>query len=175
MALGLRDVVRGVHHGRAAARASAADELPQALALARVERGRRLVEQQQPRLGEQADGDVDPLPVAARERPDRVVGPVAQAGLVEHPADGGVDVRDLLEPGEQPQVLRDRELRVDRRLLRDPADLAAVERHVPDVGSSAPARICSSVVLPAPFGPMTATSSPGAASNETPWSARRAP
>ena len=46
---------------------------------------------------------------------------------------------------------------------------------LPVVGASAPARICSSVVLPAPFGPMIASSSPGAALNETSCSARRAP
>jgi hypothetical protein len=45
----------------------------------------------------------------------------------------------------------------------------------PDVGSSAPARICSSVVLPAPFGPMIATRSPAATSNETERSASRVP
>jgi len=45
----------------------------------------------------------------------------------------------------------------------------------PVVGASAPASICSSVVLPAPLGPITATFSPGAAVNETSRTAMRAP
>src|SRR5947207_361229 len=38
-----------------------------------------------------------------------------------------------------------------------------------------PAMIDKSVVLPAPFGPMIATTSPGAAASETPRSATRSP
>src|SRR5688500_9009009 len=45
----------------------------------------------------------------------------------------------------------------------------------PPVAGSEPARICSSVVLPAPFGPITATSSPRAASKLTSRSAHRLP
>ena len=67
VAVGLLDVVRGVDDGRALAR-EAQDELPQARALARIERGARLVEQQHLGLGEQADRDVHALAVAARER-----------------------------------------------------------------------------------------------------------
>ena len=46
---------------------------------------------------------------------------------------------------------------------------------VPEVDGWMPARIESSVVLPAPLGPMMATRSPGRASNETSRSARRSP
>ena len=46
---------------------------------------------------------------------------------------------------------------------------------VPPVGASAPATICSSVVLPAPLGPMIATSSPRAAEKLTSRSAARSP
>ena len=46
---------------------------------------------------------------------------------------------------------------------------------LPLLGTSAPARICSSVVFPAPLGPMTATSSPRWDSNETSRSAIRSP
>ena len=68
--------------------ASREDELPQALALARVERRARLVEQQHVGLGEQADRDVHALAVAARERAHLVAGALAQVGEVEHAADG---------------------------------------------------------------------------------------
>ena len=88
-----------------------------------IERRRRLVEQQRRRLAQQADRDVDALLVAAREPADLLVGAVLEAGLGEHPRDGRLRVGDLLEPREQPQVLGDRQLRVQRRLLRHPADL----------------------------------------------------
>ena len=56
-------------------------ELPQPLALARVERRARLVEQQDRRLGQQADRDVHPLAVAAGEDAHLVVGAVLEPGL----------------------------------------------------------------------------------------------
>jgi hypothetical protein len=121
--------VRRVDDGRAAVAGEPRDELPEPLALPRVQRRRRLVEQQHGRLAEQPDGDVDALAVAARQRPDRVAGAIHQVGLRQHPLDPPVHFRDLLQPREQAQVLAHRQLRVDRRLLRHPADLAAVERH----------------------------------------------
>ena len=72
--------------------ASAADELPQARALARVERGRRLVEQQHGRVAEQADRDVHALAVAAREALDRIARAVGEPGLREHPPHRAVRV-----------------------------------------------------------------------------------
>ena len=174
VALGLEQVVGRVDHRRPGA-GEAEDELPEPLALARVEPGRGLVEQQHRGRGEQADRDVDPLLVAARERPDLIVAALAQVGLVEHPLDRALDVVDLLEAGEQAQVLRDREPPVERRLLRHPADLAGERRPRPASGSRIPARIESSVVLPAPLGPITASSSPGAAANDTSRSAARSP
>ena len=44
----------------------------------------------------------------------------------------------------------------------------------PDVGLSSPARMCIRVDLPEPDGPMTATSSPGRTTSETPRSASTA-
>ena len=51
-----------------------------------------------------------------------------EVGLLEHPRDRRLDVRHLLQPREQAQVLRHRELRVERGLLRDPADLLGRQR-----------------------------------------------
>src|SRR5918999_3817087 len=56
VAIRLLDVVGRVDHGRALAR-EAQDELPEALALARVERGARLLPPQGVRLPQQADRD----------------------------------------------------------------------------------------------------------------------
>src|SRR3954454_15106891 len=93
-------------------------------ALARIETRAGLVEKQNGRTGEQSDGDVDALLVAAGERGHGVVASLRQSRLAEHLLDGGLDVADPLHVGEEPQVLLDREAAVEPRLLRDPADLA---------------------------------------------------
>src|SRR5438105_4672899 len=80
VALGLGDVV-GREEDRGAGVRQTADELPQALALAWVECGARLVEQQRGRLREQADRDVDALAVAARERRHLVAGALLESRL----------------------------------------------------------------------------------------------
>ena len=123
VALGLDQVV-GREDDRRPLVGEPEDELPEALALARIEPGGRLVEEEDGGRGEQADRDVHPLLVSARERADLIRAAVAKARLVEHPLDRVLDVVRFLEPGEQPQVLLDREPPVERRLLRDPADLA---------------------------------------------------
>src|SRR5260370_967291 len=82
--LGWGDVVRREDDARAVLD-QLRDEAPQPLALARVERRRRLVEQQHARVGEQPDGDVHALAVAAGELAELVVGARRQAGLLEHP------------------------------------------------------------------------------------------
>jgi hypothetical protein len=129
--------VRGVQDGGAAL-GEGEDELPEAVALARVERGARLVEQQHLGLAQQADRDVHALAVAAGERADLVVGALAQVGLVEHPIDRLVRVLTPLEAREQPQVLGHRELAVEGRLLRDPADLGGRLRDRALVGALDP-------------------------------------
>ena len=122
VALGLEQVVGREDHRRAAA-GQGQHELPEALALARVEAGRGLVEQQHGGRREQPDRDVHPLLVTARERCDLVVAAVGQTGLLEHPLDRRVEVRDPLEAGEQAQVLGHRQPPVEARRLRNPADL----------------------------------------------------
>ena len=159
---------------------SAVDEAPQALALARVQRAGRLVEQQHRRIGEQADGDVHALAVAARQAAELVVRALLQAGLLEHPLDDRVGVLDLLQPREQPQVLRDRELRCRSRSAAGPSRSACRRSGpagvtVPLSGARIPPSIVSSVVLPAPLGPMIASSSPRATSKLTSRTARRSP
>ena len=64
-------------------------------------------------------GDVTRLS-ASRE----AVRAVVEAGLLEHAVHCAGDIGAALEARKQPQVLGDRQLRVERRLLRDPADPA---------------------------------------------------
>ena len=121
MALHLGHVVRGEDDAASLAR-EALDEFPQAFALRGVERRGRLVERQHGRIGKQRQRDVHPLAVAARQSRHALVRALAQTGLLEHPHEGRVGVRDALEAREQAQVLGDSEPRVERRLLRRPAD-----------------------------------------------------
>src|SRR5918995_1482209 len=100
VALRLLDVVGREDHRRPAAR-EPADELPQPLALPWIEPGARLVEQQHGGRREKSDRDIDPLLVAPGQDADLVVSPLAEPGLLEHPLDGGLDVGDALEVGEQ--------------------------------------------------------------------------
>ena len=53
------------------------------LAVGRVQRARRLVGQQQPVLADHGAGDGHPLPLAAGQLVGEVLGPVAQAKLLE--------------------------------------------------------------------------------------------
>ena len=124
VALDFGDVV-GREHDRRPALGERRDELPQALALPGIERCGWLVEQQHGWLGDQPDGDVDALLVAARELCDLLVAALAQSGQLEHPTDDRFGIGRVLEPREQPQVLGHRQLRVERRLLRHPAGLVS--------------------------------------------------
>ena len=76
VALHLADVVGREQHARAP-RDAPRQELPQPLALSRVERRGRLVERQHRRVGEQAERDVHALAVAAGEPADGLAGALA--------------------------------------------------------------------------------------------------
>ncbi len=80
-----------------------------------------------------------------------------------------------LEPREELEVLTRREPPVVGGPLRHPADADAPRARstVPLLGCSAPARIASSVDLPAPFGPTSASASPGGTSRSVGLRARR--
>ena len=137
------------------------DEAPQPLALAGVERRRGLVEREHGRAREQADRDVHALAVAAGQarelfvRRDRA-GRSARASARpprrgRRRAPGGRTGRGSRRPrawSRAPAAGAPSRLRRGPRLT------------LPALGRWMPARIESSVVLPAPLGPTTATSSP---------------
>ena len=134
--VGLLDVLRREHDGAAAAR-HAAQELPQPRALARVEARRRLVQEHDRGVGDEADRHVQALDVADRELLGRAVRRVDQVDRLEQPLGLGVRAREPLELGEQAQVLPRAQLAVQRGSLRHPA--GALGRALdPPVASAAP-------------------------------------
>ena len=108
-------------HGRAAVGRDRLDELPDARALRRVERGGRLVEEQHLGLGEERDADVHALLLSRRELTGRAVGRV-DGDAREHPLHRRLGIVEPFEPGEEPKVLARGEPPVLRRPLRRPAD-----------------------------------------------------
>ena len=160
---------------RAAGLEQPVDDGPEARPLAWVERRGRLVEQQHGGVGEQADRNVDALAVAAGQRRDGVVPALLKAGERQHAAHGIRRLGDLLELREQAQVLEHRQSRVDRHPLRHPADAGLGPLHGARVGPLRAGAVSSSVVFPAPLGPMIASASPRRTSRPTSLTATRLP
>ena len=93
-----------------------------------VERGERLVHQQQPRMGEQRAADRDPLLLAARQRVRPALDaarPMPSSSTIEpkSPATPPVAAR---EPAAVEQVLAHAEMREQAAVLEDVADAAAM-------------------------------------------------
>ena len=121
----------------------------------------------------QPGGEVEPAPHAAGELPHRLAPGVGQPDLVEQlvgPAPGRPAV-EVVQPGEQHQVLPALEDLVDGGLLTDQPDPAAdLPRLADDVdpgdldppasGRSSVVMTRTAVVLPAPFGPSRAHTAP---------------
>ena len=142
------------------AKVSDAERRDQVLAAAEVESRGRLVEQEQLGVGHQGTGDLHPLPLALAERPERAVAEVLDPHLLQQllrpvVVEGVV----LLAPAARGtrsakaalvSPMRGRSSKtstVPRTSSRIPA--------TPEVGCSWAEATCSSVVLPAPFGPRT--------------------
>ena len=94
---------------------------------------------------------------------------------VEQPRRPRRRVAHALELREELEVLARGEARVVRGALRHPADATRVASTMPSLASIAPARIASSVDLPAPFGPTSATASPSTSSKSVGASASTSP
>ncbi len=161
------------HHGRLAELVDGVAQQPEDLAARRrVEVAGRLVGEHHRRARDERAGDGDALLLAAGQLRRAVREPVGQA-------DGGGDLLDPrlvgLDAGElerQDDVLGRRQHREQVEELEDEADVVAAQlrqRRIveaadvdagdstsPDVGLSSPARMCISVDLPEPDGPMTA-------------------
>ena len=121
--VGLLEVLGRQQQGRALAD-QAADDLPHPEAAARVEPGRGLVEEQQPRPADQGAAQVEPAPHAAGVGLDDPVAGVGQLELVEQLLRPllGLGLRELVEPAEHDQVLPAGQVLVDGRVLAGESD-----------------------------------------------------
>ena len=106
--------------------------VPDAVRALHVHAERRLVEQQDARIGEHRAPEREATLHAARVGAHGILRPVGQVDELEHLVDAALR-RALVvevERGVEAQVLQRRKLRVERRLLRHEPDLAA---HLPRV------------------------------------------
>ena len=119
-------VVAGVDDGDAGA-VEAADLVEDVVARLRIDAGRRLVQQDQPRLVDQRGAEVEPAFHAAGEGARAVVGAVGQADGLKRLSDALVQLRgfDAVQLAKEAQVLTGRQLTVKREFLGYNADLAA--------------------------------------------------
>ena len=132
-ALGLVHVVGGDQHGQPAAR-QPMDLVPEFAPRLGVDAGGGLVEQQQLRLVHDAGGERQPLLPAARQSARQLVAARRQAEFLERARDMLLDRLQLVETRHEFEVLADREILVERELLRHVADLALdLQRFGPDV------------------------------------------
>ena len=165
----------------------AADQVVEVAPGLGVEAGGRLVEEEQLGAAHQADGDVEPAALAAGQAHDRPAGLVGQA-------DPGEQVVGVPRPGPVRRGVRPVELARGGPAVRAPASgrgrarTAGRRRAAPATprrraagprrgrctspadGARKPSRISIVVVLPAPFGPSRATTSPRCQGRSTPRS-----
>ena len=165
-----------------------ADPLAEPGPLGAVEAGGGLVEQQDVGLGDAGPGDGDELALALAEVAGGPVAQRADADAVERGGDGVVAVGAGGAEGGDADVLLDREVVVELERLERAAQAGAhpgvrleVRRcpspsswTVPRAGAK-PVMASITLVLPAPFGPMSPTTAPAATSSETSLTATTPP
>ena len=179
--VGLVHVVRGQHDGHRVLGPHAQDVVPEVGAVLRVEAGGGLVEEQDRRRVHQPDRDVQPPPLPPGQARHLAVGQGREVERVEQfvgaPACGAP-----VEPEHgalRAQLVADALVVARAVALADVADACAAPRRprprrrarrprpVPAVGAIRVVSMRMVVDLPAPFGPSTATSSPGAMSRSS--------
>jgi hypothetical protein len=123
-ALRLLDVVRGHEHGEALV-AQVVDERPELLADLRIEPDGRLVQQRDAGLVDEAAGDEQAPAHPARQRVQRHVRAIGEAGAFQRQLHRGAPVlaAHAVQRREHREVLARRELDVEAVELRDHADL----------------------------------------------------
>ena len=132
------------------------------------------------------EGDRRLLAQAAAERDGQVVGPLVDAEVAEEVGGVLLPVVAAVQAGDVLEVLPDRQVLVEGRVVGDVADTAAraaeragvVAAELDDArrsGSSRPAAIRRNVVLPEPLWPMSTTASPGSTVRSSGARAGRSP
>ena len=143
--VGLLEVLRRQEERRSLAHLGA-DHVPHAEPAARVEAGRGLVEEEEPRPADQRGGEVEAAAHAAGVRLRDAVGGVLEVESLQELACALLRVgrAELVEPAEHPEVLAAGEVLVDRGVLPGEADQPAhrlgVARDV-EAGDGRPARV----------------------------------
>jgi hypothetical protein len=117
-----------------------ADRVPHHPPAARVEAGRRLVEEDDPRLDDERHRQVEPAAHAARVRHRRLRGGVDEVEPLEQLAQRAAALlpAEVMQVGHQAQVLLARELAVDRRHLAGERDASVAPRRAPAARSWPP-------------------------------------
>ena len=181
--VGLLEVLRRQQERRAFAHLGA-DHVPHREPAARIEPGRRLVEEEQPRLADQGAREVEPAAhpagVGLRDPSGRVgevealeqrVGPAPRLGAAEL-------VQPRTSRGSRARSGSRRSPRTGRRGRSGGVPPGRRERRrarrraLPASGLSSVVRMRTVVVLPAPFGPSRPSTVPSRTSRSTPSSAR---
>ena len=146
--------------------ARSVDQAANLVNLARVEADRRLVEHQHRRIVNQRLRESDALAIALRKLAADSPRHIGQAADLEHVIERVLDLRarHAAQFRDEAQVAFDAHIGVERRGLRQVADLAArferlgkniepVDQTVPAVAGMKPVMMRMVVVLPAPLGP----------------------
>ena len=186
--VGLVEVLGGEQHGRALGD-EALDRLPQAEPAARVQAGRRLVEEEHRRLGDERRREVEPPAHAAGVGLGRAVGGVDEVEALEQLAPRALGLgRAACRRAGRPSSRFSSPVRFSSTAAYWPASpicsrsraasrttSSPATRALPASGLSSVVSTRTAVVLPAPFGPSSPSTVPGAASRSTPSSARTSP
>ena len=120
-ALGLVHVVGRDQHGQAAG-GELVDLVPELAPRLGIDAGGRLVEEQELRLVHDAGGERQPLLPAAGQRAGELVLAVGQAELRQRPVDMFGARRQVVEPGDEVEILPDRQILVEGEALGHVAD-----------------------------------------------------
>jgi hypothetical protein len=139
------DLMGDIHHGAAVLASVPVDDGHDLFLRGRVERGQRLVAQQQPGPAHQGLGDPEPLLLPAGEQADRRVRVALRAdrfdGRVHLAGPGPRQAWAVAVDAELDQVAAaDRQARIEHVLLRDVASLGAAPPWRPPVDGDRPGR-----------------------------------
>src|SRR5213078_3814291 len=139
--------------------AQAPDVLVEALELELAHARRRLVEEEEHRVGGQRTGHLEPPPLAEVQVLHQLVALGSEPGQLEQRLHTlGLAARAVAAPRGVPEghphVVEDAHPREEADVLEGPPDPAPYD--LMGLGASAPVTTLKSVVLPEPFGPMRA-------------------